>query len=147
MYRVQSTQNVFQKTIFRSASVYMLHSWFYFNFEFRVMSFSSTVTLYVWLCYGRVFSLLFVSFFFAGSFAIRIDPVRPHAFSRREIDKNRIFQASLITLRTIFEFSCEFFFVELSPRDSKIYLCDSPTMDITNYERLNGRVTRVHWLN
>lgn len=52
------------------------HSWFYFNFEFRVMSFSSTVTLYVWLCYGRVFSLLFVSFFFAGSFATRIDPVR-----------------------------------------------------------------------
>lgn len=76
MYRVQSTQNVFQKTIFPSASVYMPHSWFYFNFEFRVMSFSPTVTLYVWLCYGRVFSLLFVSFFFAGSFATRIDPVR-----------------------------------------------------------------------
>lgn len=76
MYRVQLTQNVFQKTIFPSVSVYMPHSCFYFNFEFRVMSFSSTVTLYVWLCYGRVFSLLFVSFFFAGSFATRIDPVR-----------------------------------------------------------------------
>lgn len=146
MYRVQSTQNVFQKTIFRSASVYMLHSWFYFNFEFRVMSFSPTVTLYVWLCYA-CFPCFLSSFSSQDRSLPESIPFVFHAFSRREIHKNRIFQASLITLRTTFEFSCEFFFVELSPRDSKIYPCDSPTMDITNYERLNGRVTRVHWLN
>lgn len=122
------------------------HSCFYFNFEFRVMSFSPTVTLYVWLCYA-CFPCFLSPFSSQDRSLPESIPFVSHAFSRREIHKNRIFQASLITLRTTFEFSFEFFFVELSPRDSKIYLCDSPTMDITNYERLNGRVTRVHWLN
>lgn len=74
MYRVQSTQNVFQKTIFPSASV---HTSFLLLFQLWVPGnefFPDCYTLRVALL--RVFSLLFVSFFFAGSFATRIDPVR-----------------------------------------------------------------------
>lgn len=144
MYRIQSTQNVFQKTIFPSASV---HTSFLLLFQLWVPGneFFPDSTC------GSAMAACFPCFLSPFSSQDRSLPESipfvSHAFSRREIHKNRIFQASLITLRTIFEFSCEFFFVELSPRDSKVYPCDSPTMDITNYERLNGRVTRVHWLN
>lgn len=62
-----------EKCYFFSASI--PHSCFYFNFEFRVMSFSPTVT---WLCHGHVFSCLafylLLRRFFARS--PRIDPVR-----------------------------------------------------------------------
>lgn len=99
------------------------HSCFYFNFEFRVMSFSPTVTLYVWLCYA-CFPCFLSPFSSQDRSLPESIPFVSHAFFRREIHKNRIFQASLITLRTTFEFSCEFFFVSSGLQDISVRLAN-----------------------
>lgn len=121
MYRVQSTQNVFQKTIFPSASV---HTSFLLLFQLWVPGneFFPDSTC------GSAMAACFPCFLSPFSSQDRSLPESipfvSHAFSRRKIHKNRIFQASLITLRTTFEFSCEFFFVSSGLQDISVRLAN-----------------------